>query len=63
MHMKTTESSLDTNADDDLPDDGFRCVDHMKPKLQEIINQGFRGEALIAPFRRGVCSKKMPKAD
>ena len=33
---------------DDLPDDGFRRVDHMKPKVQEIINQGFRGEALIA---------------
>jgi hypothetical protein len=39
----TAEPSLDPDADD-----GFRCVDRMKPKLQEIINQGFRGEALIA---------------
>lgn len=31
-----------------LPEDGLRCVSRLKPKLQEVINQGFRGEALRA---------------
>jgi hypothetical protein len=44
----TAATSVDPNADDHLADDGFCCVDHMRPELQEIINQGYRGEALIA---------------
>jgi len=30
------------------PDDTYRCVDRMRPQLQAIVNQGFKGEALIA---------------
>ena len=32
---------------DPAEDDAYLCVDRMQPELQKIINQHFRGEALI----------------